>query len=54
MSYTQPFYGRLSNVTPSNNNIIITTGDFIEGSNQFTIVDPQLVRVNQTLTYVNS
>jgi hypothetical protein len=54
MAHSQPFYGKLTSVSPVNSNIVITTGDFVNGSNQFTIADAQLVRVGQTLTYVNS
>ena len=55
MAYTsQPFYGKLSSVTPQNENFQITTGNFSNGSNQFTIALSGLVRVGQTITYINS
>ena len=54
MAHSQPFYGKLTSVSPTNSNIIITTGDFVNGSNQFTIANAQLVRVGQTLTYIDS
>ena len=54
MAHAQAFYGRLSDLNPSKENIVVTTGDFTNGSNQFTIADPFFARVNQTLTYVDS
>lgn len=54
MAHLQPIYGRGSSISPVNANFVITTGDFTNGSNQFTIADDSLVRVGQTLTYVNS
>ena len=54
MPTNQLFYGKVSSVSPSNENIVITTGDFTDGSNQFTIADDNLVRVGQTLTYIDS
>jgi len=54
MPTNQLFYGKVSSVSPSNENIVITTGDFTDGSNQFTIADNDLVRVGQTLTYIDS
>ena len=55
MSYTsQPFYGKLSNFKPTNENFEITTGDFSNGSNQFTITLSELIRVGQTITYINN
>ena len=54
MAHAQAFYGRLSDLNPSKENIVVTTGDFTDGSNQFTIANPFFARVNQTLTYVDS
>ena len=55
MAYTpQPFYGKLSSFKPTNENFEITTGDFSNGSNQFTITLSGLVRVGQTITYINN
>ena len=54
MAHLQPIYGKGSSISPVSQNFAITTGDFTNGSNQFTIADDSLVRVGQTLTYVNS
>ena len=54
MAHLQPIYAQGSSITPEYENFVITTGDFTNGSNQFTIADDSLVRVGQTLTYVNS
>jgi hypothetical protein len=54
MAHLQPIYGRGSSISPVNTNFVVTTGDFTNGSNQFTIADDSLVRIGQTLTYVNS
>lgn len=54
MSANQLFYGKLSAITPQYENIVITTGDFVNGSYNFTIANPQLARIGQTLTYINS
>lgn len=54
MAHEQAFYGRLSSLSPVNENIVVTTGDFTNGSDQFTIADSFFVREGQTLTYVDS
>jgi hypothetical protein len=54
MAHLQPIYAQGSSITPEYENFVITTGDFTNGSNQFTIAEDSLVRVGQTLTYVNS
>lgn len=54
MAHEQAFYGRLSSLSPVNENIVVTTGDFTNGSDQFTIAEPFLAREGQTLTYVDS
>ena len=55
MAYTsQPFYGKLSSVSPKNENFQITTGNFTDGDNEFTITLSGLVKVGQTITYVNN
>jgi autotransporter adhesin len=54
MALLQSRYFRGKSISPKNVNFKITTGDFINGSNQFTIADDFFVRVGQTLTYVNS
>lgn len=54
MAHEQAFYGRLSSLSPVNENIVVTTGDFTNGSDQFTIADSFFVREGQTITYVDS
>ena len=54
MAHEQAFYGRLSSLSPVNENIIVTTGNFTNGSDQFTIADSFFAREGQTLTYVDS
>jgi len=54
MAHEQAFYGRLSSLSPVNENIVVTTGDFTNGSDQFTITDSFLAREGQTITYVDS
>lgn len=54
MAHEQAFYGRLSSLSPVNENIVVTTGDFTNGSDQFTIAEPFLAREGQTITYVDS
>jgi hypothetical protein len=54
MAHEQAFYGRLSSLSPVNENIVVTTGDFTNGSDQFTIADSFFAREGQTITYVDS
>ena len=55
MAYTsQPFYGKLSSTYPQNENFLVTTGNFTDGSNQFTITLPHLARIGQTITYIDN
>lgn len=59
MAHNQPFYGKLSGITPVSDNIVAITGDTIIGVNQITNIasfDPSfnlnLLRVGQTLNDV--
>jgi len=59
MAHNQPFYGKLSGITPSSDNIVAITGDTIIGVNQITNIAPfdssfnlNLLRVGQTLNDV--
>lgn len=54
MAHSQLFYGKLSSVSPVNENFQITSGNFTSGSNEFIIADDSLVKVGQTLTYIDS
>ena len=54
MAHSQLFYGKLSSVSPANENFLITSGNFTSGSNEFIIADDSLVKIGQTLTYVDN